>query len=113
MFSVGADLVDQVLTAKPWTANAGGANQARQQSDSWAQLKRGLCFFFAEYYSKSKAVEVILRKHLCPDKEDDEAKAAAKAAIAKEFCEDSPMLRNLLEKEAEEEKKAAEQAEEE
>ncbi len=64
--SIGVNIVDQILIAKPWISKGGSKAKApASESDSfWPNLKRGLCFFAAEYNGKSPSVAEVFRKHL-------------------------------------------------
>ena len=85
---IGVNLVDKILLAKPWKSRS--SSQPSDSESYWPNLKRGLCFFAAEYNGKSPLVAEVYRKHLVPadNSEDD--------PIFKEFCEESPVMREIL-----------------
>jgi len=88
---IGVNLVDKILSAKPWWSRSSSSSSQPSESESfWPNLKRGLCFFAAEYNGKSPLVAEVYRKHLMPaDNTDDNP-------ILKEFCEESPIMREIL-----------------
>ena len=96
---VGVDMVDQILAARPWAPPADNASKQNLAS-FWPNLKRGLCFFAAEYTGKAPGVAAVYRKHLLPDE-----------AMVSEFCAESPVMKDMLiiqeEKPKEEEAKEA------
>lgn len=86
---IGLTLVDKILLAKPWTAEG---------TPYWNNLKRGLCFFAAEYASKTPKVAELFCKHILKDGEAEET------ALSKEFSEQSPIMKDLLSKAIEQRK---------
>ena len=53
-------------------------------------MKRGLCFFAAEYHTKSPVVIETFKKHLVKEDGDQDEKLKE---ILKEFCDESPVLK--------------------
>lgn len=91
---VGVNLVDQILSARPWTPyadNSSSSNKTANLSTFWPNLKRGLCFFAAEYTAKSPSVAAVYRKHLLPAQSSDK-----QDPIVAEFCDESPVLKEML-----------------
>lgn len=92
---VGVNFADKILESKPWTASPKDAS-----SSFWPNLKRGLCFFAAEYHSKSpKAVASVFRKHLVAGGDngvENGATIVEQGPIHTEFCEESPILKEIL-----------------
>ena len=85
-------MIEQILIAKPWSRGTKDANSF------WPNLKRGLCFFAAEYNTKSPLVAAIYRKHLLTSSEASAAATnnAADDPLVEEFCDESNVLKEIL-----------------
>ena len=105
--SIGVNIVDQILTAKPWSSKGkskGKAGSETSQDSFWPNLKRGLCFFAAEYNGKSPSVAEVFRKHLAssssssevPYSDKDQQSKDKNSPILKEFCDESPDMIEIL-----------------
>ena len=83
-------MIEQILIAKPWSRGTKDANSF------WPNLKRGLCFFAAEYNTKSPLVAAIYRKHLLTSSEASANNNAADDPLVEEFCDESNVLKEIL-----------------
>ena len=83
-------MIEQILIAKPWSRGTKDANSF------WPNLKRGLCFFAAEYNTKSPLVAAIYRKHLLTSSEASATNNAADDPLVEEFCDESNVLKEIL-----------------
>ena len=83
-------MIEQILIAKPWSRGTRDANSF------WPNLKRGLCFFAAEYNIKSPLVAAIYRKHLLPSGEASATINASDDPLVEEFCDESNVLKEIL-----------------
>ena len=105
--SIGVNIVDQILIAKPWSSKGSSKGKAANESNKdsfWPNLKRGLCFFAAEYNGKSPSVAEVFRKHLAPFSSSSDGPSSDKdnqskdknSAILKEFCDESPVMMEIF-----------------
>ena len=83
-------MIEQILIAKPWSRGTKDANSF------WPNLKRGLCFFAAEYNTKSPLVAAIYRKHLLTSSEASSNNNATDDPLVEEFCDESNVLKEIL-----------------
>lgn len=93
VIQIGVNLIEQILIAKPWSRGT------KDPNSFWPNLKRGLCFFAAEYNTKSPLVAAIYRKHLLPSSEASASannNAAADDPLVEEFCDESNVLKEIL-----------------
>lgn len=65
---ISLNLVDKILQAKPW----GSSSASAEGTPYWNNLKRGLCFFAAEYASKTPKVAELFCKHILVDGDAEE-----------------------------------------
>lgn len=79
---LGIDIVDQILSKRPWLS---------KDEAFWPNLMRGLCFFAAEYSTKSPQVREIFRKHLLSGDKNEE-----QDTVIAEFSQESPLLKDIL-----------------
>ena len=76
------------MTAKPW---ADYGSQETAAFGYWPNLKRGLCFFAAEYSTKTPLVADLFKKHLIGDSAEER-----NDGLIKEFSDESPILKDIL-----------------
>jgi hypothetical protein len=83
----GIGLVEKILIAQPWV-------DVRSQETAfsyWPNLKRGLCFFAAEYSSKTPLVAALFQKYLIGESAEER-----NDGLIKEFSDESPILKDIL-----------------
>ena len=85
---IGINFVDKILARKPWLI-------IDDSQSFWPNLKRGLCYFAAEYTTKSPQVRETFRKHLLL-KEDSDKNNESASSLVKEFSDESPVLKEML-----------------